>query len=42
VADPRRNPPPDVRARLHRFRILNESEERGFTALFNSVIHAAD
>jgi spermidine/putrescine transport system substrate-binding protein len=44
LADPRRNPPPDVRARLHRFRFLDEAhgEEREFAALFNSVIHAAD
>ena len=40
-ADPRRNPPPDQRARLRRFRFLDDGEDRAFTDLFESVIHAA-
>jgi spermidine/putrescine transport system substrate-binding protein len=41
VADPRRNPPPDIRARLRPFRLLGEADERAFNALFDGVIHAA-
>ena len=40
VADPRRNPPPEVRARLRAFRFLSEADDRTFTALFESVVHA--
>ena len=40
VADSRRNPPADMRARLRSFRILSEPDERAFTALFESVVHA--
>jgi spermidine/putrescine transport system substrate-binding protein len=39
-ADARRNPPPDVRARLRPFRFLDESEDQAFTALFDGVVHA--
>ena len=38
--DPRRNPAPDVRARLHSFRLLSDDEDRAFAALFDGVIHA--
>ena len=40
VADPRRNPPPEVRTRLRTFRFLSETDDRAFTALFESVVHA--
>jgi hypothetical protein len=42
LADPRRNPPPDVRTRLRSFRTLDDRDEAAFAALFDSVIHAAD
>ena len=38
--DPRRNPPPDVRARLRPFRLLTETDDDAFTKLFESVVHA--
>lgn len=41
VADPRRNPPPDVRARLHRFRLLDPAEEAALATSFDRVVHAA-
>jgi hypothetical protein len=41
VADPRRNPPADVRTRLRTFRFLSEADDSAFTALFDSVVHAS-
>ena len=40
VADPRRNPPDDIRARLRTFRFLDDGDDRAFAALFDGVIHA--
>src|SRR4051794_1583048 len=40
VADPRRNPPPEVRARLRSFRFLTEADDDAFTAVFERVVHA--
>ncbi|HEV3227319.1 MAG TPA: ABC transporter substrate-binding protein [Acidimicrobiales bacterium] len=37
LADPRRNPPAATRARLHRFRLLEETDETAFRALMSSV-----
>jgi spermidine/putrescine transport system substrate-binding protein len=42
LADPRRYPPADVRARLHRFRLLTDDEETAFAGLFDGVVHAAN
>ena len=39
-ADVRRNPPPDVRARLRPFRLLTQADDDVYTSLFQSVIHA--
>ena len=41
LADARRNPPVDVRARLRPFRLLTQTDDDAFTLLFQSVVHAS-
>lgn len=41
VADPRRNPPADVRARLRPFRLLGEADAQAVQQSFDRVVHAA-
>jgi hypothetical protein len=41
VADPLRNPPPDVRARLRGFRLLDDGEEAELANAFSDAIGTA-